>query len=159
MAIGVEIKEPNGDIQKKVLSNRPIFVGRSSRCDVPINDEQCSSEHCELYVEGGFAIVKDMGSTNGTYLNSSLISASRFYLNDVVLIGKTEITLSSENMNIEEKTRHIKGTYVKKRPGQDIKLEIKSDNTKTKTKTPKFKRDHTSTAVKLVRKARKSRKS
>lgn len=55
-----------------MLSNALRF-GRSSKCDVsfPQNAPGISGEHCELMVENGRVVLRDLGSSYGTYLNTN----------------------------------------------------------------------------------------
>lgn len=53
--------------------SRPITVGRSSDCDVVINDYTISKEHAHLLIDpllGRFRLV-DLGSTNGTLVGDT----------------------------------------------------------------------------------------
>ena len=50
-------------------------VGRSRKCDITISDESISREHLQIDIrEDGDATVKDLGSSNGTYINDKKIS-------------------------------------------------------------------------------------
>src|SRR5262249_28104175 len=44
--------------------------GRNEQNDVPIDDPTVSGFHCEIRFEGQNVIVLDLGSTNGTFINS-----------------------------------------------------------------------------------------
>ncbi len=61
-----------GPIQGQMykITERPIKIGRATgRNDIVL--ESCrnvSGVHCEIYKEGGHIVVKDLNSTNGTYL-------------------------------------------------------------------------------------------
>ena len=46
-------------------------VGRQSDCDIPILDTAVSRKHAELTVEQGEVKVRDLGSTNGSFLNGT----------------------------------------------------------------------------------------
>lgn len=54
-----------------------VILGRSSSTDVrfdPRADTQVSGRHAELYVEGGRLHVRDLGSTNGVFVNEVRVS-------------------------------------------------------------------------------------
>lgn len=47
-----------------------VKVGRSRKCDITISDESISREHLTIETrQGDDAIVKDLGSSNGTHIN------------------------------------------------------------------------------------------
>ena len=65
------------------LSNR-IFalktanvVGRSNECDITLAAAHLSRRHAELRVKNGLLYVKDLGSSNGTYVNGERVKESR----------------------------------------------------------------------------------
>lgn len=62
---------PSG--QRISLGDRPVTIGRSSECTVPINDQNASRKHAEIRPSAtGYSIV-DLGSTNGTMVNGTRI--------------------------------------------------------------------------------------
>ncbi len=68
-----------------------VTVGRSNGCGIPTNyDSYSSSLHARIYRSGGQVWVEDLGSTNGTYVNSERISQpSRLARGDLLQIGAT----------------------------------------------------------------------
>jgi pSer/pThr/pTyr-binding forkhead associated (FHA) protein len=55
----------------------PIEIGREGSTGLPIDDEQASRRHARVTAEGDHALVEDLGSTNGTYLNGQPIEGQR----------------------------------------------------------------------------------
>jgi hypothetical protein len=55
--------------------SQTIMLGRESTCDVAIEDRQISRFHARLTPTSEGVILEDLGSKNGTYLNSALLSA------------------------------------------------------------------------------------
>ncbi|SFC44620.1 DNA-binding transcriptional activator of the SARP family [Nocardioides terrae] len=47
----------------------PVVVGRHGDCDLVVDDDQASRRHAEIVWSGAGYLVKDLGSTNGTYVN------------------------------------------------------------------------------------------
>lgn len=52
----------------------PATVGRSADVDFQIADSQVSRRHCQFYLEGQSLWLRDLGSTNGTFVNDSPVS-------------------------------------------------------------------------------------
>ena len=51
------------------ISAASLFIGRSAQCDVTVNDPTVSRRHCEVYTQNGEAYLRDLGSSNGTWVN------------------------------------------------------------------------------------------
>ncbi|MCZ6786917.1 MAG: FHA domain-containing protein, partial [Planctomycetota bacterium] len=66
-------------------------IGRSPECDLPIDDHQASRRHCSVVRVGGGYEMSDLGSTNGTLVNSTLQKKMVLSHGDVIRIGATEI--------------------------------------------------------------------
>lgn len=56
-------------VSLELSSEGEYAVGRDATCDLPITDATVSRRHATLLVRGGGAVIRDEGSTNGTYLN------------------------------------------------------------------------------------------
>jgi hypothetical protein len=48
-------------------SDRPLLIGRARHCDLLLQDETVSRRHAELQREDGRWMLRDLGSTNGTW--------------------------------------------------------------------------------------------
>jgi len=56
---------------------RPVFVGRDPRKGAPIRDSSLSREHAMLEMADGGILLKDLGSTNGTWVDGERIETAR----------------------------------------------------------------------------------
>jgi adenylate cyclase len=63
-------------------------VGRGINSDIALYDPTISRRHAELTVGTDGVQVKDLGSSNGTCINGSRVSAGRLHPNDSVTFGK-----------------------------------------------------------------------
>ena len=75
------------------LPRRQFTVGRGSNQDLRIADRKISNAHAllEPLEAGGFRI-RDLGSTNGTYVNGQLVEGVRILaLDDEILFGDTRV--------------------------------------------------------------------
>jgi hypothetical protein len=50
-------------------------VGRAAGCQITLDDTYVSQLHARVFIEDGQWFVEDLGSTNGTYLNTKRVSA------------------------------------------------------------------------------------
>jgi hypothetical protein len=73
-----------------------VTMGRDMSNDIVINDAESSRHHSRLTKQGVTYVVEDLGSTNGTFVNSARLSTPRpLNPGDMVGMGET-ISLSYE---------------------------------------------------------------
>lgn len=78
------------DLGKRIELDRPAFlVGRSSKCDVQVDQASVSRAHARIEMgETGFRVV-DLGSTNGTFVNDVAVNDRVLNDGDFIKIGRT----------------------------------------------------------------------
>lgn len=70
-------------------------LGRDKPADIVIPDSTLSANHAELQISGDSALLRDLGSTNGTFVNESRIRAAHSVgAKDQVRLGAVRISLS-----------------------------------------------------------------
>lgn len=58
----------------KLPTDAPASMGRQQGCQVRINSSLVSRKHCEVFEKKGLLLVKDLGSSNGTFVNGKRIA-------------------------------------------------------------------------------------
>lgn len=102
MAILFNISNQSDQIEFE-LKDQPLTIGRGDNCDITINDEKCSSLHCEFSIKSKKIYVKDLNSKNGTHINGEAISGMAIAINDVIQIGTSYITAVENALSTIEK--------------------------------------------------------
>ena len=75
-----------------VIDQRVTVIGRSSECDLQLEDANASRRHAEVRrIADGYSLV-DLGSTNGTEVNGQRIQETALMNGDVISVGTTRIT-------------------------------------------------------------------
>lgn len=106
---GIEIEtraeEPNGCYVLSMLAGMPaegrwfvggtVYVGRSPENDVFLVDPSVSRRHAVLEVRGDLLLVRDLASTNGTFVNGERVQLRTLQPGDVVAFGKTEMKVEA----------------------------------------------------------------
>jgi adenylate cyclase len=73
----------------------PLIVGRAPTCDLPVFDPTISRRHAEVTADGSALAVRDLGSSNGVYVNGTRMSTALLAVDDVVAFGKVAFRLAS----------------------------------------------------------------
>ena len=71
------------------VTDTPFTIGRAEDNDLCVPDDPfISGRHAHIYLQAGYAVVDDLGSTNGTYVNNSRITEPNdLEIGDRVQIG------------------------------------------------------------------------
>jgi two-component system cell cycle response regulator len=75
--------------KKYNLDTPSVVVGRSSKCDIQIDQESISRNHSKIVNTGKSILVRDLGSTNGTYVNDEPVEEYVLRDGDLIKIGRT----------------------------------------------------------------------
>jgi hypothetical protein len=70
-----------------VVADTPIIIGRSPEVEVVVNDTNVSRRHAEVWRTSEGVAIRDLQSTNGTYVNGHRVSAVSLSPRDDVTIG------------------------------------------------------------------------
>lgn len=76
-----------GNASKPIVDLKlPTTIGRGRDAGLMIAHPMVSRQHCELFEEDGLLMVRDLGSTNGTFLQGKRIAAA-------ALLPETQFTV------------------------------------------------------------------
>jgi predicted component of type VI protein secretion system len=85
------VKGPSGVEKAFPMRQITMSIGRSDQCDIPVKDSSMSGKHCEVSKVNGEIRVKDLGSSNGIWLNGERITDAELFDGDVIRCGQTSI--------------------------------------------------------------------
>jgi FHA domain len=88
-------ESPNIKLKVKKVTN---VVGREGTCDVYIESNQVSRRHCLLQVTERGLLVKDLESTNGTFVNGTPTADGYINEGDRLSLGTYVMTLQREKV-------------------------------------------------------------
>lgn len=75
-------------------------IGRSSRSDLPIDQESISRHHARITWDGNRHFIEDLGSTNGTFVDDQTVKRQALKDGDQIKIGRSILKYMSGD-NIE----------------------------------------------------------
>jgi diguanylate cyclase (GGDEF)-like protein len=91
------------ELGKRVeLTAAPFGIGRSSRNELPLDQESVSRNHARITFDGRDYWLEDLNSTNGTFINDSPVSQQRLSDGDQLRIGRCILKfMTGENIELE----------------------------------------------------------
>lgn len=92
----LQIFLPDGSESTFELPEDKTTVGRVPENLLQIADDSVSSSHAEITFENGNFTVRDLGSTNGTFLNDEPIESSVLTSGDTLRFGSVSTTFISQ---------------------------------------------------------------
>jgi pSer/pThr/pTyr-binding forkhead associated (FHA) protein len=79
---------PDGK-QSEVPLKRPVqVIGRQTDCQIRIATGEISRHHCEISVRDGKVSVRDLGSSNGTFVNRRRVTHTDLQAGDLIAVGE-----------------------------------------------------------------------
>jgi two-component system cell cycle response regulator len=84
-----------------LLEEGTITLGRVGEVDIPINDLGISRKHCEILFHKDQAVLRDLGSTNGTFLNGKRVTEAELREGDKIQISSSTILKFDQQDKIE----------------------------------------------------------
>src|ERR1051325_9364948 len=94
------IKTPGLDhhlIELKLGTNR---IGRSSENDFQIVHPTISSAHCELLLKDQELTLRDLESTNGSFVDGQKVREARVSAGQLVRLGDVELLVESTDVSV-----------------------------------------------------------
>ncbi len=90
----LEVRRGPDKGQSFELDDEPIRIGTSAGCEVALSDPTVSGVHAELSRTGHGVLVRDLGSTNGTFLEQQRIQGAYAAGPVLLRLGQTELRLT-----------------------------------------------------------------
>ena len=89
----LEVREPSGRVFRVDVGDGPVVLGRDPGCDIVLADGRVSRRHARIAPRGGFLILSDLGSTNGTFLHDERVTEVTLGAGDVIVVGDTTVAV------------------------------------------------------------------
>jgi predicted component of type VI protein secretion system len=78
---------PDGSKQEVRMKRARLTIGRKPESDIRIAVPSVSRDHCEIVVEDGKLKVRDLGSSNGTYVNRERVQETELGPGSMLGVG------------------------------------------------------------------------
>lgn len=99
----------DGQLSFELRAGLPLVLGRALSSDLPVLDPTVSRRHAELLVEPTSVTLRDLGSSNGTFVNGMRVTETSLVSGDRVVFGKILFELRDLSpMLVDDRTAETK---------------------------------------------------
>lgn len=102
------------------------ILGRDGSCDITIPGTHLSRQHAELVCTGAKLMIRDLDSSNGTYVNEKRIKEAELFEGDTVRFDVLTFRVKAPVKEID-----LNATMIRKAPLQGSSVKVKSSVTKS----------------------------
>jgi ABC-type multidrug transport system ATPase subunit/pSer/pThr/pTyr-binding forkhead associated (FHA) protein len=122
------------NLYSKLREKSVVYIGRDNDADIQLNHPNVSRQHALIEKKGdGIYFIKDLGSTNGTFVNGRRITSSTSFTDkDTILIGRFKLTLSGATKDLSQeiaiRADHIQKIFSNGKVGlHELSLDVPSN--------------------------------
>jgi len=100
------------------LGTNPFTIGRALHCNLTIDDPLVSQHHAQIErhedAQQGriHYLLKDLNSTNGSFVNGEQVGERTLRDRDVLRFGTKHFVFRDEQANEQQKTRKLKKSWI-----------------------------------------------
>lgn len=98
MNVNLVLLKKDGTTKSFTLPSTVTSIGRRQDCDFCLPLSMVSRKHCEVNLDGDQVTIRDMGSRNGTFLNSQRIDETRAKGGDLLQVGPVKFVIQVDNL-------------------------------------------------------------
>jgi pSer/pThr/pTyr-binding forkhead associated (FHA) protein len=92
-------------IQTLDIGSSEVFIGRGKNCEIVVDDKKASRKNSVILKDVNRYVIRDLDSSNGTYVNGQSIKEKILESDDVVRVGDVEFKFVATNpayKNVQE---------------------------------------------------------
>lgn len=100
-------------------------AGRGEECDIILEHKYLTKKHFEIHRENNDFKIKDLGSSNGTFLNNKKLQAQKSYIlksQDIISVGDVEIVFKAHNKELQKISDNLPALSTEETPKVSMAL-------------------------------------
>jgi len=118
------IRSPLNEPREYVLKRGVNTLGRNSENDIIINDESASRRHVEFDYQKNSLVIRDLGSTNGTFVNRKRLTKPQgLSVEDQIRIGFHVVAISFQKPKETVPLKNVEQRFATRPLTRDLLLE------------------------------------
>lgn len=93
MDVSLVMFKADGTRREFPVKGDRLVIGRKNTCDLRIPLTSVSRQHCEIRIEDDQILLRDLGSSNGTFHNDTRVQEAQLAAGDELMIGPVVFTV------------------------------------------------------------------
>lgn len=112
MQVTLVLVKQDGRSQELPVRRSPLVLGRKEGVGLRIPDPGVSREHCELIVDEDAVTVRDLNSSNGTFVNATRVKEAELAPGDLLALGSQVFVVRIDGFPklIDPASAYLEGT-------------------------------------------------
>lgn len=102
MKIRLNVQNPSKK-SKPITLTKNTVIGRASDCDLKLSSDLVSRYHCKIYLTDSVALLHDLGSSNGTFIDGKKLTPKR----DTKLSSGSLLSIADVSFRIEYESQEF----------------------------------------------------
>ncbi|MFO0832031.1 MAG: FHA domain-containing protein [Phycisphaerales bacterium] len=120
MNVSLVLVRDDGRQQDVPLKKAAQVIGRATDCGLRIPSSSVSRHHCEVALGEGKVMLRDLGSSNGTFVNRKKVATSDLAAGDLISIGEFVfvVRVDGEPTSVDAEEAYDEGIVLPPKPAQ-----------------------------------------
>ena len=119
--------KPNGQRKDFPVNKALTVIGRGENCELRVPLLSVSRRHCEVSLAESEVKVKDLASSNGTYVNNQRVNEHALKAGDRLVIGPIVFTVQIDGVPEEIRPVKTRGQRMAEAAGGEEIIELEAD--------------------------------
>lgn len=101
----IECRTSRSSLVDISVSSQPTAIGRKN-ATILVEDEKCSRLHAEIFVRNGRVVIRDLRSSNGTFVDGRKVEVEAIKVGSHIKIGNTNLQVTRmESVKVSAQSR------------------------------------------------------
>ncbi len=107
--MSLRLVSADGTLAFELRPGLPLVLGRALSSDLPVLDPTISRRHAELLATSSSVVVRDLGSSNGTFVGGERVTEVKLHPNDGIIFGKVTFEIRGQaELLVDDATAEIR---------------------------------------------------
>jgi pSer/pThr/pTyr-binding forkhead associated (FHA) protein/tetratricopeptide (TPR) repeat protein len=107
LVVRLLFKPDTANVTEYTITKDETSIGRGKDCDIILNDKRSSRKNAMISRAGLRFLIKDLNSSNGTYVNGEKITELELSGDDLIKIGNVEFQFKAESADYIKNERNF----------------------------------------------------